>query len=245
MIPSDRKSFTDYCLRKFGFPVISINTSEEQNADRVDEALLYFNRFHYDGTEKLYYKYQIQPADITNRYITMPDNVFGVVRIFDITGLSGTNNLFSASFQVAINDLFTLNGFDLVPYYSTMQNLGLIQEILVGRKQIRYNAVSNKLYIDMDWTTALPGTYLLVECYNVLNPESYPRIWEEEWLQRYATALIKQQWGNNLKKYQGMQMPGGTSFSGQQIWQEATDELKELQYELINTYSLPNCDFIG
>jgi len=236
MIPVDRQTFKDYCLRKLGYPVTDVNVSEEQIDDRVDEAIFYFNKFHYDGTEKNYYKYQVTDTDITNRYITMPANIIGVSNIFDITALSGSNNLFSASFQLALSDLFSINGMDLVPYYSVLQNLSLIQQILVGQKPIRFNSITNILHLDMDWATVPSGMFLLIDCYSVIDPSIYPNFWKEEWLVNYACQLIKQQFGTNLKKY-NMPMVGGVTFNGQQIYNEATEELKAMRQELNDVYS--------
>jgi hypothetical protein len=117
--------------------------------------------------------------------------------------------------------------------------------MLVGQQPLRYNRHVNKLYIDMDWERLDTGDYLLVEAYEIVNPDIYTDVWSDRWLLRYAACLIKQQWGTNLKKFEGMKMPGGLTFNGQQIYNEATQERAELEKEMIHSYSLPVTDMIG
>ena len=133
----------------------------------------------------------------------------------------------------------------MVPYYMVMQHLGVIQELLVGKQPIRYNRHRNILYVDMDWNTINVGEYLLVEAYQVVDPELYQDVWGDRWLSLYTAALIKKQWGNNLKKYDGMEMPGGLKFNGQKIYDEAVAEIKEMEYEMVTNLSLPAMDMVG
>ena len=244
-IPSTRSEFKEFCLRKLGKPVIEINVDDDQVDDRVDEALLYFADYHFDGTEKTYYKYKVTQQDITNKYITIPDNIIGVVNLFPIGQGLNTNNLFNIRYQIALNDLYTLTSVSMVPYYMALQHVQFLEQFLVGQQPIRYNRHINKLYIDMDWTIVNVDDYIIVEAYQVVEPDVYTKTWGDRWLARYATCLIKQQWGSNLKKYQGMQLPGGLTFNGQQIYDEATQEREELEHEMINSYSLPVTDMIG
>jgi hypothetical protein len=121
----------------------------------------------------------------------------------------------------------------------------LIQQLLVGVQPIRFNRHTNKLYIDTDWNTLATGQYVIVEAYTVIDPETFTKCWGDRWLLRYGTALIKQQWGTNLKKFNGVQMPGGITYNGQQIYDEATIEVAGLMDELIHTWSLPPLDMYG
>lgn len=245
-VPTSRQTFKDYCLRSLGFPVIEINVDDDQVDDRIDEALKYWWDYHFDGTEKIYYKHQVTSPDRTNKYITLPDNIIGAVNLFSIGDPSvRSDDLFNIRYQIALNDLYTLTSVSLIPYYMTMQHLAVIQELLVGRQPIRYNRHRNLLHVDMDWNTINDGEYLLVEAYQIVDPNTYTDAWGDRWLLTYATALIKRQWGNNLKKFQGMQMPGGLTFNGQQIYDEAMEEIKKLEDEMINSYSLPVADMIG
>ena len=244
-IPSTRAEFKEYCLRKLGKPVIEINVDDDQVEDRIDEALLYFADYHFDGTEKTYYQYPVTNEDITNKYITMPENIIGVINLFPIGQALNTNNLFNIRYQIALNDLYTLTSVSMVPYYMALQHVQFLEQMLVGQQPLRYNRHVNKLYLDMDWKIVNVGDKLLVEAYTVVDPNVYTKTWGDRWLARYATALIKQQWGQNIKKYQGMQLPGGLTFNGQQIYDEATQERQDLEKEMITSYSLPVTDMIG
>ena len=243
--PTTRAEFRENCLRRLGKPVIEINVDEDQVEDRVDEALRYYWDYHFDGSSKTYYKYQVTEQDKINQYITIPENIIGVVNIFDLGSALGTNNLFNIRYQIALNDLYTLTSVSMVPYYMAMQHIQFLEFLLVGKQPLRYNRNTNRLYIDMDWDRINGGEFLVVEAYEVVDPDLYVDVWKDRWLLRYAACLIKQQWGTNLKKFEGMKMPGGLSFNGQQIYNEATDEREKLEQEMIYTYSLPATDMIG
>jgi hypothetical protein len=244
-VPSSRETFKQNCLRRLGAPVIEINVDDDQVDDRIDEALRYYWDYHFDGTEKIYYKYQVTQTDKNNKYITMPENIIGVVNIFNVGASLNVNNIFNIRYQIALNDLYTLTSVSLVPYFMAMQHIQLIEELLVGKKPIRYNRHRNRLHIDMDWDLVSVGEYIIVEAYEVIDPAVWTDAWADRWLLQYSTALIKRQWGNNLKKYQGMQMPGGITFNGQQIYNEAIEEINQLEKEMISSYSLPVTDMIG
>jgi hypothetical protein len=244
-IPNSRATFKEYCLRKLGKPVIEINVDDDQVDDRIDEALRYYWDYHFDGSEKTYYKYPVTDTDKTNKYITMPDNIIGVVTLFPIGQALNTNNLFNIRYQIALNDLYTLTSVSMVPYYMALTHVQFLEQFLVGQQPLRYNRHNNRLYIDMDWSMLNVGDFIIVEAYQILNPDVYTKAWADRWLARYAECLIKQQWGQNLKKFQGMQMPGGLTFNGQKIYDEATQERDTLEHEMINSYSLPVTDMIG
>ena len=127
-----------------------------------------------------------------------------------------------------------------------MENIALMEEIFVGKQGIRFNRHTDRLYVDMDWSLrATVGEYIIVECYRVLDPDVYTSVWGDWWLRQYTTQLIKRQWGENLKKFEGLQMPGGLTFNGQKIWEEATEEQRNLEAEVLNSYSLPVMDMEG
>lgn len=324
-IPASRSEFKQWCLRKLGKPVIEINVDDDQVDDRIDEALKYYWDYHFDGTQKIYYKHQVTKWDkpgsvseimvinggsgysnndtvtitptnsgaaganvsiVTNSsgsitsfvinepgdnyhtaptitintstgsgatwrvfnggYIRIPENIIGVVHLFPIGDPAmRTNDLFNIRYQIALNDLYTLTSVSMVPYYTTMMHLALIQEILVGKQPIRYNRHQNRLYADMDWAKFDGEEYMLIEAYEIIDPDEYTDAWGDRWLQNYATALIKRQWGNNMKKFGNMQLPGGVVMNGQQIYDEAQQEIDKLESEMINSYSLPVGDMVG
>jgi len=244
--PTTREEFKEYCLRKLGKPVIEINVDDTQIEDRIDDALSYYHDYHFDGTQKVYLAHAVTEEDKTNKYITIPEAVIGVINIFDIGDSYSTNNLFNIRYQIALNDLFAFNYGPFAPYYMALQNVALAEELFVGRQSLRYNRHVNKLYIDMDWEEkVVTGEYIIIECYQKIDPETYSDVWADRWLEKYATALIKKQWGENLKKFEGLQMPGGLTFNGQRIWDEANDELSKLEEERISSYSFPVSDMIG
>lgn len=245
-VPTTRATFKEYCLRKLGKPVIEINVDDDQVEDRIDEALRYYWDYHFDGSEKVYYRHQITQTDRDNKYITLPENIIGAVNIFQIGDPAMTSNdLFNIRYQIALNDLYTLTSVSLIPYYMVMEHLGLMTELLVGKQPLRYNRHTDKLYIDMDWGTLDIGTYIIVEAYQVVDPDVWVDAYADRWLQNYATVLIKRQWGSNLTKFSGMQLPGGVQFNGDKIYDDATAELQKLEEEMISSYSLPAMDMIG
>jgi len=127
-----------------------------------------------------------------------------------------------------------------------LQNVALAEEMFVGKQSLRFNRHVNKLYIDMAWgEKVLKDEYIIIEGYRALDPDTYGDVWNDRWLKKYATAMIKKQWGTNLKKFEGMQMPGGITFNGQKIYDEAEDEIKALDEDLIRSYSLPVTDMMG
>lgn len=245
-VPSTRAEFKEYCLRELGKPVIEINVDDDQVEDRIDQALRYYWDYHFDGSEMTYYKHQVTQTDKDNKYITLPENIIGAVNIFSIGDPSiRADDIFNIRYQIALNDLYTLTSVSLVPYYMAMQHLATMTELLVGMQPIRYSRHKDRLYIDMDWTKLNNGEYIVVQAYEVVDPTTYSDVWGDRWLFLYCTALIKKQWGNNLKKYTGMQLPGGVTFNGQQIYQEAVEEIKDLETEMVTNLSLPAMHMIG
>ena len=172
-VPTSRSEFKEYCLRKLGKPVIEINVDDDQVEDRIDEALKYYWDYHFDGTERIYYKHQITANNVVDKYITLPENIIGAVRIFNIGDPMVTNNLFDIRYQIALNDLYTLTSVSMIPYYMMFQHIQHMEQLLVGQQPIRYNRHNDKLYVDMDWNKVNVGNYLIVEAYQVLDPEAH------------------------------------------------------------------------
>lgn len=242
-IPTTRQEFTDYCLRSLGAPVINIDAVDVQADDRVDEALKFYYDYHWDGTSKVYIAHQMTQEDLDNKYVVLDSNVAGVVGIFDVgSSITSGSGLFSIQYQIALNDLYAFSGVDLIPYWMTFENLQFIQQILVGSQPVRFNRNINKLYLDMNMDNIGLGNYIIVEAYIFTDPDLYPDVWGERWLQKYATALIKRQWGNNLKKFSGVSIPGGITLNGQQIYDEAVQEVENLEAEMIKNSMLTAFD---
>ena len=244
-VPTSRSAFKEYCLRSLGKPVIEINVDDDQVEDRIDESLKYFWDYHFDGSERIYYKHQITSQNMTDKYITLPDNIIGAVRIFNIGDPMVSNNLFDIRYQIALNDLYTLTSVSMIPYYMAFQHIQLMEQLLVGMQPIRYNRHMNRLYVDMDWNKVTVGNFLIVDAYQIVDPDVYTDAWGDRWLSQYATAKIKRQWGSNLTKFSGMQLPGGVQFNGDKIYEDAVKEIENLENEMIISYSLPVTDMIG
>ena len=244
--PTTKAEFKEYCLRKLGKPVIEINVDDDQVDDRIDEALRYYYDYHFDGSDRTYYKHQITESDVANKYITLPENIIGAVSVFSIGDPSiRADDLFNIRYQIALNDLYTLTNVSIVPYYMVMEHLSLLTEMLVGKQPIRYSRHKDRLYVDTDWGNLRVGSFLLVEAYEIVDPAVYADAWNDRWLQNYATALIKRQWGSNLTKFTGMSLPGGVQFNGEKIYNDAVDEINKMEQEMISGYSLPVLDMIG
>lgn len=245
-VPATREDFKEYCLRKLGKPVIEINIDDDQIEDRIDEALRYYWDYHFDGTDKIYYKHQVTQQDKTNKYITVPENIIGAVRVFPIADpMVRSDDLFNIRYQIALNDLYTLTSVSMVPYYMVMEHLALISEMLVGQQPIRFNRHKNRVYIDMEWNNINIGEFLLIEAYEVVDPTEWNQVWSDRWLQNYTTAKLKYQWGSHLTKFTGMTMPGGVQFNGERILSDAEAEIAKMEQEMISSYSLPVSDMIG
>lgn len=234
MAVTTRQGLIDWCLRELGEPVVEINVDEQQIEDRVDEAIEFWRQYHYDGTEKVYLKHLVTQDDVTQRSIPISDLVYGVTRVFPIAaGTSTSKSIFDLQYQLRLNDLYDLTSTSVIYYSMVMSHLALLDLTLNGHPLYRFNRLTNRLYIEEDWTQNIaPGTYLLIECYRVLDPATAPRMYGESWLKHYTTALIKKQWGTNLKKFSGMQLPGGVTIDGDKIYQEAKDEIEKLEQDL-------------
>ena len=314
--PTTRQEFTDYCLRKLGWPVLQINVDEDQVNDRIDEALQFWYDYHYDGTEKMFLKHRITQQDIDRGWIYCPDSVIFVTGIFPFDESNSSINMFDLRYQLRLHDLYDFTSVSYVSYEITMQHIRTLNLLFSGTPQFRFHRHQNKLHLDIDWTRDLdPGQYVIAECYRRLEPETITLtgtvsgnttsntiigtstkfdqelvekdfiqidgtakqvkkiispteiildgphssntsgitvtkegntdVWNDRFLKKYATAKIKQQWGSNLKKFEGIQMPGGVTLNGQKIYDEAVEEIEKLEEDLISTNVLPGDMFMG
>lgn len=314
--PTTRAQFKTYCLRKLGFPVIDINVDDDQVEDRIDEALLFFYDYHFDGTEKIFMKHQITDEDYARRWIYCPDSVIGVTRIFPFDQSNASINMFDLRYQLRLHDLYDFTSVSYVSYEITMQHLRTLNLLFSGTPQFRFNRKLNKIYLDVDWVRDMQvGVWVIVECYRKMNPDTInitgtfattansnvvtgtgttmdldftigdtvtigssnttitgitssismnvsttfantasgltasisgaTDVWNDKFLKKYATALIKKQWGSNMSKFSGIQMPGGVTLNGKQIFDEAEAEIKELEESMHSLNVLPGEMFLG
>lgn len=179
-------------------------------------------------------------------YITMPENIIGAINVFDLgSNITAGSGMFNVQYQFVLNNLHDIVNYNLTHFYMSMMNLQFMEELLVGMTPMRYNRHVNKLFIDTKHSRLDIGTFVLVEAYQIVNPDTYQDVWKDRWLQNYATAKIKYQWGSNLTKFNGMTLPGNVQFNGEQILNDAREEIQRLEEDMITSYSLPVMDMIG
>ena len=319
--PTTKADFKEFCLRKLGKPVIDINVSTEQVDDRVDEALSYYNDYHFDGVEKTYFKHKVSNstlklttstsenftvgevitgaggakaniistsgAEITYSkptndtpfehsevitgedstttatiessansgitkgifelgYIEIPDNIIGAVNVFTPESNVGMGSgIFNAKYQFVLHNLHEIVNYNMTHFYMSMANISLLEDMLVGAVPLRYNRHTNKLFLDTNLEKLTVDTHIVIEAYQVVDGTTYTDLWKDRFLQNYATAKIKYQWGSNLTKFNGMTLPGGVQFNGEQILSDAREEIQRLEEEMASSYSLPAVDMIG
>lgn len=257
--PNSRQTLIEYSLRRLGSPVIEINVDWQQCEDRVDEALEYFRERHFDGVEKVFFKYQVTQDDIDKGYIsteniTYPNGVDGptgreilsVVRVLQFGNFANIN-MFDIRYQMALTDYFGINrnlsgvySMGLAHYDATKRYIKLIEDLFQPEKAVRFSKVTNKLYLDMKWDQEInAGQWLVIQAYAALNPETYTEIYNDRYLKRYVTALIKRQWGANMSKFDGVALPGGVTMKGTQIYSEAIGEINQIEQEMMYNYELP------
>ena len=259
--PSTRETLKQYCLRNLGKPVIDINVDDDQVEDRIDEALQYFAQYHVDGVERMYLKYLVTADDITrmttdasesvtensitttykraDNFLVVPSSVISVINVFPLSDRANLN-MFDVRYQLRLNDLYDFSSTSIVHYQMTMQHLDFLDHILVGEKPMRFNQLSNRLYVDMDWGTDITaGEYLIFEVYRKVDPDTYTDLYDDIYLKRYLTSLIKRQWGQNLSKFSGTAMLGGVTLNGPELFSTAIDEQQKLEEEIRLNYEEP------
>ena len=236
MAVASREDLKQYCLRALGAPVLEINVDDDQLEDRLDEALEFFRLYHYDGIEKVYLKHKVTQEDIDNKYIPMSPMVYGVSRVLPITsGAASSKNIFDLQYQLRLNDLYDLTSTSVIYYSTVMSHLSMLDMVLNGHIMYRFNRYQDRLHLDINWDYDVKvDEYVIVECYRAMDFNTYTRIWSEPWLKHYTTALFKRAWAVNLKKFSGMQLPGGVTIDGQAMYEEAQSEIKDLEDELVN-----------
>ncbi len=244
---TDRAAFKNYCLKRLGFPVIDINVDDDQIEDRIDDALQYWHDYHFDGLQKVYYIKKIDQTDIDNRYLDLTQaqdranntlEITGVTRIFPIQDSQSSINMFDLRYQLRLNELYDFTSASYINYTLTQQHLRSLELMFTGEVPIRFNRHMQRLMIDWAWgqSQAPVGTTVVAECYATLDPDTYGQVWNDRWLKEYATALIKKQWGSNLKKFGGIQLPGGVVLNGDKIYDEADEEKKTLEADMEKNY---------
>ena len=181
-----------------------------------------------------------------NNYIKVPPSVIGITKIFRFDGSNTTtNSMFSVKYQMFLNDMYYFGSTEILTYAMTKRYLEDLDFMLNTEKQIRFNQRQDRLYLDVDWGSVTKDDYLVLDCYRLLNPNDFTRVWNDSFVKRYVTQLVKRQWGQNLMKFQGVKLPGGVELNGRQIYDDAQKELDSIREVMSNTYELPPLDMIG
>lgn len=248
--PTSRATLIDYCLRRLGDPVIEVNVDEDQIDDRIDEAIQYYQEFHSDALKRGYLKHLLTAADITNKYITLSTDIQYVSRMFKVDStFAQTGNMFDIKYQMALNDVWDLTSWagDLAYYEQLQQYLSLLDMKLNGSPIVDFVRKQNRLYIhgNIEDGDLEAGQYIVAEVYEIINPNTHTSIYNDMWLKQYATSLIKLQWGMNLIKFEGMQLPGGVIINGRQLFDDAQAEIQELQEKIRLEHEMPADFFVG
>tara|TARA_B100000609_G_scaffold133811_1_gene106993 strand:- start:21 stop:845 length:825 start_codon:yes stop_codon:yes gene_type:complete len=274
MKPDTRGRLINYGLRQLGAPVLEINIDDDQLHDALDDTIQIYQERHYDGLERMFLKYKITQDDIdrgtakgtdgvgivtttgiqtsnvtvssnfyeTSNFLAVPENILGVHRIFKFDSSSISGGMFSIKYQLFLNDLYYFNSVNLLQYAMTKTYLEDIDHLLTTEKQIRFNMRQDRLYLDIDWGAETVGNFIVIDCLRAIDTE---QIFNDPFVKRYFTALIKKQWGQNLIKFRGTKLPGGIELNGREIYDEGVKELEQLRSRMAQDYEMPPLDFIG
>lgn len=244
-IPASRDQLKDWCKRQLGWPVHDIEIDDDQLDDNIDSAIQYFQDFHFDGMERWYLKHQITEDDKTNGWITIPDSIFGVTRVFPVSSSSMNVNMFDLRYQIRLHDLFDFTSTSYVNWIITQQHIRMLDMLFAGEIPLRYTRHTNKLYLDYNWGKANAGEYLIIEGYVIVDPNTYTKVYNDRLLKRLAVAHVKRQWASNMRKYVNMELPGGVILNAEKFYAEADAEIKEVEQLIRDTYEEPPAFIIG
>ena len=275
MKPRNRGQLINYGLRQLGAPILQINVDDDQLHDLVDDTVQIYQERHYDGIERMYLKYKVTQEDLdrgrgkgtdgvgivttsgistnsattvssdfyeTSNFLAVPETILGVNKIFKFDTSSISGGMFSIKYQLFLNDLYYFNSVELLQYAMTKTYLEDIDFLLTTDKQIRFNMRMDKLYMDIDWGAQSLDTFFVIDCFRAIDTE---QIYNDPFVKRYFTALLKKQWGQNLIKFRGTKLPGGIELNGREIYDEGVRELDALRSRMTQDYEMPPLDFIG
>ena len=273
--PSSRSELITYCKRQLGEPVLQVNIDTEQVNNVTDDAVQFFQENCYNGIERMYLKHKFTADDVTrflgtdeitntaapdastweNRknFIEVPDHVLGIQKVFGITSGFFGNEMWGFSNQYFLMDVFNIShgssfaNFDIAYYYQLKQYFETLDMVIGtgGMLEYRFNKRQDRLYLDIDVRTIREDSYLIIDCYRALDPDEWSQTYNDMFMKRYATAMMKKQWGQNLIKYNNVQLPGGLTLNGRQLYEDAIAEIGVLEGEVLSKYALPPLDMIG
>lgn len=243
---TNKTEFIQYCLRQLGAPDIDIEVDDDQLDDAYDDSVRMLQDYHMNGIERQYVKHQITQTDVDNGYIPLPDSIIGVSKVFNITSSTiGGNYIFDINYQIRLNDLWDLNSSSVAYYAAVRQYTNMLDQMFNGSVLYRFNRVQNRIYLDMTKSKLVVGAYVGLEVNRALTPEEFPELWMEPWFKKYTVAKIKKIWGAKLKKFNNITTIGGVVIDGQNIYNEAVQEIADLEVELRDTYEEPLNFLVG
>lgn len=243
---TNRQQFTEYVLRKLGFPVIQINVSEEQVNDRIDDAIQYNVDWNYNMVERKFLAIKVTQTDIDNNYVTVPEDVLAVQKLLPFRGVLGNsvNYLYNVEYHLTSSALLQMySSGDASQFYLTKQYLSTMNDIFNNQPMYEFRRYTDKVHFRFSGENRLaPDDYLVLEVYTPISTSS--RFWEDRLLKEYATALVKKQWASNLSKYQEVMLPGGVKLNGTELYNQADREVMDCEQK-IKLYSEPVDVVIG
>jgi hypothetical protein len=239
MAVADREGLKQYCLRRLGEPVIKVNTDDTQLEDRIDEALEVYQEKHYDATENDWVFYALTQLDFDNGYITIPDDILIVMDILPFSEMMSQNDMFSSEYQLALSALSPWHSFNQLDYYMQMVNYESIIQLTSVTPTIQFSRHARKLKVFANITDLGVGYKFGVHVQRIINPDVTLSIYNDKWLKEFTTALFKRQWGENLSKFNEVQLLGGVTINGERIMTEAVAEIEKLLETLETTYQEP------
>lgn len=181
----------------------------------------------------------------SSNFIQVPDSVIGIEKVFKFDTSSISGGMFSIKYQLFLNDLYYFNSVELLQYAMVKSYLEDIDFLLTTDKQVRFNKRQNRMYLDIDWASQKEGSFLVIDCYRALDPSSFTKVYNDSFIKKYLTALMKKQWGQNLIKFRGVKLPGGIELNGRELYEDAERELQDIKQRMSMEYELPPYDFIG
>ena len=181
-----------------------------------------------------------------SNFLQLPDSVIGIEKLYKFDAANVSNGMFSVKYQLFLNDISFNLGYDgLLSYAMTKSYLEDIGFLLTTDKQLRFNKRQNRLYIDIDWGSAVAGDYIVLDCYRIMDPNDFSNVYNDSFVKLYLTALLKKQWGQNLIKFKGAKLPGGIELNGRDIYEDAEKELEAIKEKMMLEYEIPPLDLIG
>ena len=247
-VPSSRQSLIDYCLRRLGQPVIEINVDTDQVEDRVDDALAMYREYHDDALVRVFLKHEVTQTDIDNGYISIAADIPFITKVFPLNPTYSNVNMFDIRYQMMLASLGDFLQFagGMAYYYQLEQYLDYLDMLLTGAPLVTFSRNQNRLYLhgNFEDKDVIAGQFILMEAYQEVDASTY-NVWNDIFVRDYTTQLIKQQWGSNLIKFEGMQLPGGVTMNGRQLYDDATQEMQRLEEKLRLEYERPVDFFMG